>query len=205
MGDAGSRQSVICNAKHSARIISHAACPTQRAIHRNNGKFLRDPNPFPMSIVRSLAVAALVAFPTCLTAQAAESPFATARGAFFALSVRDLQATVNWYSQKLGLRNVMTIPRTGRIAGGAALEGDGILVELIQHEDAKARVGVPELTHGIAKAGVIVADFDRAVAALRARGIEITGGPYPARPNQRANLMFRDNEGNYIQILGPYR
>ena len=189
----------------SARRIARAACPTQRAIHRENSEFLRDPNPFPMSIVRSLAVATLVAFPTCLSAQtSSESPFATARGSFFALSVRDLQASINWYSQKLGLRSVMTIPRTGRIAGGAALEGDGIMVELIQHEDAKARVGVPELTHGIAKAGVIVADFDRAVAALRARGIEITGGPYPARPNMRANLMFRDNEGNYIQILGPY-
>src|SRR5688572_17622974 len=144
-----------------------------------------------MTTMRSFGLAFLVGFPMCLGAQAvAESPFATARGGFFALSVRDLKSTVNWYAQKLGLKSVMTIPPTGRIAGGAALEGDGIMVELIQHEDAKARVGVPELTHGIAKAGVIVTDFDRTVAALRARGIEITSGPDPSRPNMRANLMF---------------
>jgi len=159
-----------------------------------------------MTTMRSLVLATLVAIPLVSRAQnSTESPFVGARGGFFALSVRDLQSTVNWYTQKLGLKSVMTIPRTGRIAGGAALEGDGILVELIQHEDAKARVGVPELTHGIAKAGVIVTDFDRTVAALKARGVEITSGPYPARPNMRANLMFRDNEGNYIQVLGPYR
>lgn len=148
----------------------------------------------------------LLALPLAANAQtAAVGPFATARGGFFALSVRDLAASVKWYTETLGLKSVMTVPRTGKIAGVAALEGDGILVELIQHDDAAARTGsAPELTHGIAKAGVIVVDFDRTVAALRARGVAITSGPYPAQPTMRANLIFRDNEGNYIQILGPY-
>lgn len=148
----------------------------------------------------------LLALPLAANGQTTrESPFATARGGFFAISVRDLAASVKWYSETLGLRSVMTVPRTGKIAGVAALEGDGIIVELIQHDDATARSGAtPELTHGVAKAGVIVSDFDRAVAALRARGVAITSGPYPARPAMRANLMFRDNEGNYIQVLGPY-
>jgi catechol 2,3-dioxygenase-like lactoylglutathione lyase family enzyme len=149
---------------------------------------------------------ALVALPVRLVAQSAsENPFETAQGGFFALSVRDLSATVSWYTEKLGLRSVMTVPRTGKIAGVVALEGNGITVELLQHDDAAARHGAaPELTRGIAKAGVIVADFDRTVAALRARGVEIISGPYPPRPTMRANLMFRDNEGNYIQVLGPY-
>ena len=148
----------------------------------------------------------LLSLPLAASAQTAgEGPFATARGGFIALSVRDLAASVKWYSETLGLKSVMTVPRTGKIAGVVALEGNGILVELIQHDDAAARTGTaPELTHGIAKAGVIVTDFDSTVAALRARGVAITNGPYPARPSQRANLMFRDNEGNYIQILGPY-
>ena len=155
--------------------------------------------------MRSLALAALLALPVALGAQAsAESPFATAHGSFLALSVRDLPTTVKWYTEKLGLRQVMTIPRMDKIAGGAALEGDGILVELIQREDAKARTGGAELTHGIFKAGIIVTDFDRAVAAIRARGIEIFMGPYPARSSQRANVIIKDNEGNILQILGPY-
>jgi catechol 2,3-dioxygenase-like lactoylglutathione lyase family enzyme len=154
--------------------------------------------------MRHLLLTLFLATPLVLDAQDANpGPFATARGGFVALSVRDLAASVKWYTEKLGLRSTMTVPRTGPIAGVAALEGDGIVVELIQHDDAVARTGAPELTRGIAKAGVIVADFDRTVAALRARGVEITSGPYPARPNMRANLMFRDNEGNYLQILGP--
>lgn len=156
--------------------------------------------------MRPLLALALVALPTHLAAQSAgDGPFGTAQGGFFALSVRDLSATVSWYTEKLGLRSVMTVPRTGRIAGVVALEGNGITVELIQHDDATAPNGTaPELTRGIAKAGVIVTDFDRTVAALRARGVEIISGPYPPRPTMRANLMFRDNEGNYIQVLGPY-
>ncbi|HEX6316456.1 MAG TPA: VOC family protein [Gemmatimonadaceae bacterium] len=156
--------------------------------------------------MRLLLAVVIFALPASSLAQSAsDAPFATAQGGFFALSVRDLAASVAWYTEKLGLRSVMTVPRTGKIAGVAALEGNGLLVELLQHDDAVARNGAsPELTRGIAKAGVIVTDFDRAVAALRARGVEITSGPYPPRPAMRANLMFRDNEGNTIQVLGPY-
>lgn len=157
-----------------------------------------------MSRLILIVAPALLAVALTADAQSPESPFATSRGGFIALSVSDLTAAAKWYTERLGLREVMTVPRTGRIAGVAALEGDGILIELIQHDDAVGRTGAPELRHGIAKAGVIVEDFDRTVAALRARGIDITSGPYPPRPTQRANLMFRDNEGNYIQILGPY-
>lgn len=156
-------------------------------------------------MLRSLVLATILAMPYRLDAQAgAEGPFATAKGAFVALSVRDLQSTVKWYSEKLGLKQVMTIPRMDKIAGGAALEGDGILVELIQREDSHARTGGAELTHGIFKVGIIVTDFDRAVAAIRAKGIPIYMGPFPARADQRANVIIKDNEGNNLQIFGPY-
>jgi hypothetical protein len=91
----------------------------------------------------------------------------------------------------------------GQIVGGAALEGDGIFVELLQHEAAKPGTTPSELTHGVAKVGLMVPDFERTVAALRVRGITFFGGPYPARPGQRANVMFQDNAGNMLQILGP--
>jgi catechol 2,3-dioxygenase-like lactoylglutathione lyase family enzyme len=150
---------------------------------------------------------ALSAWPATAAAQAAPSPDATpfvgATGAFIALSVLDLEASSKWYMEKLGLRRVMTIPRMGQIVGGAAFEADGIVVELIQHEAARPGSTPSELTHGIAKAGLIVTDFDRTVAALRARGITFFGGPYPARPGQRANVMFHDNAGNMLQVLGP--
>ena len=151
-----------------------------------------------------VASAVLLAFTPPRPDVASQSaPFAGATGAFIALSVPDFEASARWYAEKLGLNRTMTIPRTGQIVGGAALEGNGIIVELLQHESAKAGTTPSELTHGIVKAGILVPDFDRTIAALRARGIVFFGGPYPARPGQRANAMFKDNAGNILQVLGP--
>jgi hypothetical protein len=49
---------------------------------------------------------------------------------------------------------------------------------------------------------MIVDDFDGALAALKARGVEIFLGPYPARNGQRANVIVKDNAGNLIQLFG---
>ena len=102
----------------------------------------------------------------------------------------------------------MKTPRADGVAV-AVLEGGGLVVELIQHDRA-APLGrlVPAasdrvLVHGLFKAGIVVDDFDGTVAALRTRAVEIAFGPFPKRPNQRANLILRDNAGNLIQILGP--
>lgn len=37
---------------------------------------------------------------------------------------------------------------------------------------------------------------------LQKRNVEIAFGPYPARKNQRANVIIRDNGGNLIQLFG---
>jgi catechol 2,3-dioxygenase-like lactoylglutathione lyase family enzyme len=160
-----------------------------------------------IDLLTVICAAMLAAVPAATAAQATPNrdagPFAGTTGSFIALSVPDLEASVAWYSEKLGLRRIMTIPRMGQIVGGAALEGDGILVELLQHEAARPGTTPSELTHGIAKAGLMVPDFAKTVAALRSRGVTFFGGPYSARPGQRANVMFKDNAGNMLQILGP--
>jgi hypothetical protein len=56
--------------------------------------------------------------------------------------------------------------------------------------------------HGIFKAGVVVDDYDVTLATLRARGVDIAIGPFPARNGQRANFIVRDNAGNFIQFFG---
>lgn len=123
-------------------------------------------------------------------------------GTFVALSVPDLEASVRWYERTFGLARVMTVPRTGAIAGVVALEGPGLMVELIQLDSARVATERPELTHGIAKAGFLVDDFDATIAALTSRGVHFVSGPYPARPGVRANAMFRDNAGNVWQVMG---
>ena len=131
-------------------------------------------------------------------------------GAFFALSVADMAASAKWYQEKLGLTVVMNSPKQGGAPAGAmALEGGGLIVELVEHDSARAlsaiapRVGSNVLLHGFFKAGVIVDDLDRALATLRARGVEIAMGPFPARGAIRANVIIRDNAGNLIQLFGP--
>jgi len=134
-----------------------------------------------------------------------ESPVITATGAFFALYVADLEASVKWYSEKLGLKVVMQVPKTDK-AAVTVLEGGGLIVELIQHDDAlplsKAAAKDNLLVHGMFKAGVMVNDFDQTLAMLKARNVPIAFGPFPARPNQRANAVIRDNAGNLIQFFG---
>lgn len=123
-------------------------------------------------------------------------------GTFVALSVPDLEASARWYEQTFELTRIMTVPRTGAIAGVVALEGPGLIVELIQHDSARVATERPELTHGIAKTGFIVDDFEATVAALESRGVQFFSGPYPARSGVRANAMFRDNAGNVWQVFG---
>jgi hypothetical protein len=54
---------------------------------------------------------------------------------------------------------------------------------------------------GLFKAGVVVDNWDGLVTGLKARGVPIAMGPFPATAEQRANLIIRDNNGNLIQFF----
>ena len=101
----------------------------------------------------------------------------------------------------------MDVPKQEK-AAVIVLEGGGLIVELIQHDDAvplsKAAAGVKSniLVHGVVKAGAIVADLDKTLATLRQRNVQVAFGPYPASANQRANVIIQDNAGNLIQFFG---
>jgi hypothetical protein len=90
----------------------------------------------------------------------------------------------------------------------AILEGGGLIIELIQNDDAlplnKAAPEIQDniLIHGFFKAGVIVEDLDKLVALFKQRGVEIAYGPYSSKPDQRANVIIKDNSGNLIQFFG---
>ena len=160
--------------------------------------------------LKSLRVVGLVAVasfagPTAALAQT--TPLATVRGAFIGVSVGDLDASVKWYSEKLGLSVIMRPPKIEK-STAVILQGGGLTVELMHHEDAvplsRAAPAINRnyLVHGIFKAGIVVDDFDKTIATLRARGVQIAIGPFPATAEQRANAIIRDNAGNYIQFFG---
>lgn len=158
-----------------------------------------------------IAAGLLLLFPAVAAAQpsSSPSPLFAARGAFFAVSVGDLEASANWYAQTFGMRVVMrSPPRDGTAA--IVLEGGGLTVELIEDSAAvPLRSAAPSVErdyriHGLFKAGIVVDDWDALLAGLRARGVPIALGPFPATTEQRANLLIRDLEGNHIQFFGGY-
>ena len=162
--------------------------------------------------MRPLILLVALALPLAAGAQsspahAREAPFSAVGGAFFALSVPDLAASTRWYEEKLGLRVVMRVPSRDGMAV-TVLEGNGLIVELLQLDAARARAdSTParsgaQYVHGIFKVGVLVDDFDAAIARLRGRGVTIAFGPFPAREGQRANAIIRDSGGNLIQLFG---
>ena len=44
-------------------------------------------------------------------------------------------------------------------------------------------------------------DFNATMEALREKNVAIAYGPFPERPDQKANVIIKDNAGNLIQIL----
>ena len=161
-----------------------------------------------MKHLRALLICSVLAVTTGRPdAQSPSSSVMSSRGAFFALSVADRKASANWYREKLGLAVVMEDAGEGR-PSVTVLEGGGLIVELIQNDAAmplaQAAPAVRDrmLVHGLVKTGVIVDNFDETLAAFRERHVDIAYGPFPARPNQRANVIVRDNAGNMIQVFG---
>ena len=161
-----------------------------------------------MKVVRLLLC---LCAPAIVSGQARPQTVGSARtaftGAFFALTVADLEASARWYSDKLELKVVMHIPKQAGVAV-TLLEGPGLIVELIEQDGAlPLRNAAPSVKDGryllgIFKVGALVRDFDRTVAMLRAHQVDIAFGPYPARDHQRANVIVRDNAGNLIQFFG---
>jgi catechol 2,3-dioxygenase-like lactoylglutathione lyase family enzyme len=132
---------------------------------------------------------------------AIETPFSATHGAFFGVSVADIDASVTWYSEKLGLTVVMRSPKQDK-ASAVVLEGGGLTVELVQHDNASDASNEAPLVHGIFKAGLVVDDLDKTLATLKARGVPIFLGPFPARGNIKSNALIKDNAGNLIQFFG---
>ena len=156
-----------------------------------------------------LAAAALAGAYGCSTdgPLRAQTPAAAATtGGFFALSVQDLAASEQWYTEKLGMTVKMRVPAQGGTAV-TVLGAGNLLVELVSNDAARSLPSTDPaaservLLRGPFKVGFMVDNLDAMVASLRARGADIAFGPYPASASQNANVIVRDNAGNLIQII----
>jgi catechol 2,3-dioxygenase-like lactoylglutathione lyase family enzyme len=137
---------------------------------------------------------------------------------YLAFSVPDIEASARWYVEKLGLRMLFNVPRTATVRAAAAfLQGGGFFVELVEVDGAAdlsryltpqqiGEGGGRQYVYGLFKGGIVVDDFEKTVATLRARGVDIVDGPRPTKPDQPANVTIRDNAGNRIALLdGSFR
>jgi catechol 2,3-dioxygenase-like lactoylglutathione lyase family enzyme len=147
----------------------------------------------------AVAVGLVATLVSSASAQDHGPPFQSVGGAFFGLSVPAMEASIRWYSEKLGLSLTFRLPGIPEVA---VLEGGGLVVELVHDPAAGPRVGRPDLVHGPFKVGFIVNDFASTLSELRNRGVEVAFGPFPPSEQQRANVIIRDNSGNLIQIFG---
>jgi catechol 2,3-dioxygenase-like lactoylglutathione lyase family enzyme len=130
-------------------------------------------------------------------------------GAFFALSVADVDAMSAWYRDKLGFRIASHGEAPNKIAKFAILEAEGSILEMIQRSDAKPLAkAVPGAkgayeVHGIFKAGFHVADLDAVHKRVKERGIPVAYDLMPAKDVDLRSFTIRDPEGNLIQFFGP--
>lgn len=155
-----------------------------------------------------IRVLALVLFAASAFAQQSGPPpaFNEPLGSFFALSVKDLNATSAWYQQKLGFHEIKQGASPDGKSRAIILERDGAVLELIHHKQAVNGSAVMKgyktyLIHGIFKVGFIVDDVDHTLQRLKANGVPIANGPYTDEPMHMRSFFIRDNEGNIIQFL----
>lgn len=126
-------------------------------------------------------------------------------GAFFAVSVADLDASVAWYRETLELTPTR-LPGSDTVRV-ALLQGDGVIVELIEHGDAVTlEEPLPSadrryLVHGLFKAGFFVADLDATVTRLRERGARFRGEVFQDAVLGARSILLLDNSGNVLQLF----
>ena len=124
-------------------------------------------------------------------------------GAFYAISVADLDTMIAWYEGKLGLALVSRGANEQR--DGALLRGPGLLVELAEFRGARPRTALEtgvesHEIHGIFKIGFLVEDVDRRFDQLEAAGVDIFFPVVTADDGLRT-FGIRDPEGNIVQYF----
>jgi catechol 2,3-dioxygenase-like lactoylglutathione lyase family enzyme len=131
-----------------------------------------------------------------------EVPAFTAQGAFVAIVVTDLDASVHWYKSNLGL-HVVKRGKSPRVhAETAVLGGHNLFVELIHHDGKRLpRVDNEASVPRLLKAGVIVGkeDFDAVAAYLQKRRVEAR--IFEDKEMGVRSFLFRDNDENLIQFF----
>ena len=121
-----------------------------------------------------------------------------------ALIVQDLERSRQFYGEVLGLQEV---PRPSNFTfGGAWFQGTDFQVHLILARDTSAPAGFAETGEKDVRIGRAhhiafeVDDVEKAMSELRARGIEIAGGPQQRGDGVTQFYIF-DPDRNFLEFF----
>jgi catechol 2,3-dioxygenase-like lactoylglutathione lyase family enzyme len=123
----------------------------------------------------------------------------------FAYEVSDMDASMRFYTQKLGFKIQMDkVVDEHQHEAFAILESDGGRLELVQAlSDANEPQPFQPVSirpHACPHLALQVEDFDRALATLAAEGLPLLHGPFEV-PNVVKWLYFCDPDGNVIEFI----
>lgn len=143
-----------------------------------------------------------------LPAKKTASPFAGWRGHHVGVRVKNLEEAKSWYVEKLDFRVVHEWPYADeQLAYIAPPNDDAFLVELLGGGDPlpSDAPGYSDLGDSLRYAGyhhfcINVPDIEKAVAGLRARGVEIVTEPFKLDAISRKLAFFADSSGNLIEL-----
>lgn len=124
---------------------------------------------------------------------------------FFALSVKNLDETTEWYQRNLGFEKINRMIAKDSSSINEILKSGNIIIEIQQQKNAVSkdefRKQADFLWHGIFKVGIYVSSIDEVIAQLKLNNTALMMGPITDTDNKIRFFMVRDNNRNVIQFI----
>jgi len=135
------------------------------------------------------------------------SPIGTLRPHHVAISVFDLEETVQWYQEKLNFQLTRKFEVPELATQGAFLELNGFHLEVFVRDkstpmpDSRRDPAEDLLVHGLKHWAFIVDDLDAVSEELRRRGVEFVWEPNKFDPLNWKYCFIKDNNGIVIELV----
>lgn len=140
------------------------------------------------------------------------STVSPARLHHLALTVTDLEASVQWYGDVFGVHPVMDIPHSGGVGRVLADDDHQLMIALHRHDGNDGRL-CAETTTGLDHAGFTVptrGDLEQWQEHLEAHGVvrsdvadkPLTQSPIADEPYASV-LVFRDQDNIQLELFAP--
>ncbi len=154
---------------------------------------------------KSLAIIFLICSPVLSAAQTSSTPKLEAY--FSAIIVKDINVSINWYTDILGFTVLNKVESTERGFAQSNLKREDILIELIELDRAVSPEKViPNYTKktrmiGLFKTGFLVSDFDTWMKHLKHKKANFYGNIVSDPSTGKKMTIILDPDGNRVQIF----